>query len=228
MVFNDIKALFFDLDGTLIDSSDDLSNSINYMLRSIGKEQKDEKIIKSWIGNGAKSLVLRSLVDSFDTEIKIESRLLEDALYIFLDHYKKNLCIKTKLYPNVLETLKEAKDQGFVLAIITNKPFEFVKPILKELGIEDYFDLILGGDSLPQKKPSPAPLLHALKKLGLDSNETIMIGDSKNDIISANEANITSFALNYGYNQNEDLSIYNPDLLLDRFEHILDHIKGRV
>ena len=92
------------------------------------------------------------------------------ALEVFLDFYAKNLCVATKPYPNVVLTLQELKRKGYILAIITNKPFTFVEPILEGLKMDGLFEIILGGDSLPKKKPDPAPLLHVCKKLNVSVN----------------------------------------------------------
>jgi len=159
-----VKAVFFDLDGTLIDSAEDLANSINFMLKSIGKNPYDIELIKTWVGNGATMLVKRALSGSFEVG-DIDENEFKKALNIFMEHYKNNLCIKTQMYPGVKETLDKLKAKK--LAIITNKPFKFVTPILKEFKIDGYFDLILGGDSLDEKKPSKKPLLFACEKLNV-------------------------------------------------------------
>jgi len=216
-----LKAVFFDLDGTLIDSSEDLANSINFMLKALNKKEFDPETIKTWVGNGAAILVKRAL--SGGMEIKdIDETLFNRAKEIFLNHYKNNLCIKTALFPEVKETLKKIPHKK---AIITNKPYEFVKPILKKLDI-DMFELVLGGESLPEKKPSPLPLLHACKYFNITPDEAIMVGDSKNDILAAKNAGIKVIALNYGYNQGEDITKYNPDFVFEKFSDILKVING--
>ncbi|WP_457561237.1 phosphoglycolate phosphatase [Caminibacter sp.] len=216
-----MKAVFFDLDGTLIDSSDDLANSINYMLKTLGKKEYPVDTIKTWIGNGAGILVKRAL--SGGMEIKnIDEKLFEKAKEIFLNHYKNNLTTSTKLYPEVKETLLKIPHKK---AIITNKPEEFVKPILNHLDI-NVFDLIIGGESLPEKKPSPLPLLYACEYFGIKPDEALMIGDSANDIIAAKKAGMKVIALNYGYNQGEDISKHSPDFLFNKFSDILKVING--
>jgi phosphoglycolate phosphatase len=216
-----LKAVFFDLDGTLIDSSADLANSINYMLKSLSLKEYDPEIIKTWVGNGATVLVKRAL--SGGMEIKeTDEKLFKKAKEIFLNHYKNNVCVYTSLYPEVKETLKKIPLKK---AIITNKPLEFVKPILKKLDI-DMFDLIIGGECLKEKKPSPLPLLHACRELGINPDETVMVGDSKNDILAAKNAGIKSIAITYGYNHGEDIKKYEPDFIFDKFSDILKVING--
>ena len=210
------ELIIFDLDGTLIDSAPDLTTSINYMLKKLGKETFLEKEVRNWLGDGAQMLVKRALQQDNN------EKTFKNALEIFLNHYEKNFCINTKLYPNVLQTLQKLKDKGYILAIVTNKPYKFVNPILDKLNILEYFSCVLGGDSLPTKKPAPEPLLEVCKHFGISTDKALMIGDSKNDIISAKDAGIESIALTYGYNFDEDISKYNPNKIIDNISKILD------
>jgi len=215
--------VFFDLDGTLIDSAEDLANSINFMLKSIGKNPYDIELIKTWVGNGATMLVKRALSGSFEVG-DIDENEFKKALNIFMEHYKNNLCIKTQMYPGVKETLDKLKAKK--LAIITNKPFKFVTPILKEFKIDGYFGLILGGDSLDEKKPSKKPLLFACEKLNVSPSDTIMVGDSKNDILAAKRAGIKSIAITHGYSQGEDIKGLDADFVVDDIREILKVMYG--
>ena len=108
------------------------------------------------------------------------------------------------------------------MAIITNKPFDFIEPILKQLELNNLFELCIGGDSLSEKKPSPLPLTFMCKKFKINARNTLMIGDSKNDILAAKAANIQSIAVSYGYNYGEDIRVYEPDLTIDNFGDILE------
>ncbi len=110
---------------------------------------------------------------------------------------------------------------GYRLAIVTNKPFAFVEPILEGLKLTGLFELILGGDSLTQKKPDPMPLLHVCTTLGVAVEACVMVGDSKNDILAANACSMQSLGVTYGYNYGEDINSYNPDVVVDDFADIL-------
>ena len=213
--------ILFDLDGTLIDSAPDLARSVNYMLRSINHNEFSEEIIDSWVGNGAQTLVKRALSGSKTVDENIDNDLFEKSLSIFLEYYKNNLCVKTTPYPNVKTTLETLKNNGYKLAIITNKPFDFIEPILKQLELDNLFELSIGGDSLSEKKPSPLPLQHMCEKFNIKPRNTLMIGDSKNDILAAKAAHIQSVAVSYGYNYGEDIRVYNPDDIVDDFADIL-------
>jgi len=210
-----MKAVFFDFDGTLIDSSVDLANAVNSMLKTMGYETFEVERIRSWIGGGAKKLVERALKEG-----KIDENI-DDALKVFMNFYDKNLTKNTILYPDVIEVL-ETLQKNYILTLITNKPYKFTIPILKHFDMEKYFKIVLGADSLKYKKPHPYPIEYCLDKLSLSKDEAIMVGDSKNDIISANEAGIKSILLSYGFGDDEK---YKPTFVCNELKEILKCIK---
>ena len=219
--FNNKQLIIFDLDGTLIDSSHDLANAINYMLCSLGRNTFSADTIHYWVGNGAQILVKRALSGRREIDPNIDERLFNQALEIFLDYYNSHLSIETVPYPNVVSTLQELQGLGYRLAIITNKPYRFVAPILTDLKLDTYFETFLGGDSLSKKKPHPMPLEHLCKTLGVNIDQSVMVGDSKNDILAAKACGMHSIGVTYGYNYGEDINSYDPDLVVDQFQHIL-------
>ena len=219
--FTGKKAILFDLDGTLIDSGPDLALAINHMLTSIGRDEFSLEVIHSWVGNGASILVQRALSGTTEIDANLDPELLEKALATFLDFYAKNLCVGTVTYPHVRSTLKILKAKGYRLAIITNKPYEFVQPILDGLALDGLFDSVLGGDSLDKRKPDPLPLRYTCEKLGVSVDECVMVGDSKNDILAAHAAKMQSIGLSYGYNYGEDISVHNPDISFDDFADVI-------
>ncbi|MEA2099333.1 MAG: phosphoglycolate phosphatase [Campylobacterota bacterium] len=214
------KLLIFDFDGTLIDSGPDLAEALNYMLKKLGYATFSLETIHSWVGNGAQTLVKRALLGKTDIEDEIDETLFVEALDIFLKYYKENLCVKTVTYPDVKNTLTTLKNQGYKLAIVTNKPYDFIKPILEKLELLNLFELYIGGDSLSKKKPDPMPLLHICNKLDFKIEDSIMVGDSKNDILAANSANMQSIGVSYGYNYDEDIGIYDPTVVIHDFKDI--------
>ena len=221
MKFSNKKAILFDLDGTLIDSAPDLAVAVNHMLHTLNRATFSEDIIRFWVGNGAQVLVKRALSGQSEIDENLDPILFEKALEIFLTFYAQNLAVTTVTYPNVPSTLKTLKEAGYRLAIVTNKPFDFVAPILKGLNLDGLFELHLGGDSLPQKKPDPAPLLYVCDKLGVTVDRCVMVGDSKNDILAANTVRMQSIGVSYGYNYGEDISVYNPNVVVNNFGDIL-------
>ena len=221
MKFTDKKAVLFDLDGTLIDSAPDLALAINHMLTSIGREEISPAIIRSWVGNGASILVQRGLSGQTDIDENLDPELLEKSLAIFLDFYANNLCVDTVTYPHVRSSLKILKAKGYRLAIVTNKPYDFIQPILDGLELNGLFELLVGGDTLEKRKPDPLPLHYACEKLGITVEQCVMVGDSKNDVLAANAANMQSIGLSYGYNYGEDINEHNPDISFDDFADII-------
>jgi len=221
------KVILFDLDGTLIDSAPDLALAVNHMLETLQREPFHADTIRSWVGNGAQTLVKRGLSGSSVIDDNIDPELFAQALEIFLDFYAQNLCVSTVTYPNVLTTLNTLKSKGYRLALVTNKPYDFTNPLLEGLALTELFELCLGGDSLAKKKPDPMPLLHVCKQLGVDTSECIMIGDSKNDILAASAANMQSIGVTYGYNYNEHISHYEPDHVVENIVEIIALIGER-
>ncbi len=221
MKFTGKKAVLFDLDGTLIDSAPDLALAINHMLTSIGREEISPTIIRSWVGNGASILVQRGLSGETEIDKNLDPELLEKSLAIFLDFYAKNLCVDTVTYPHVRASLKILKAKGYQLAIVTNKPYDFIQPILDGLDLNGLFELLVGGDTLEKRKPDPLPLHYACEKLGVTVAQCVMVGDSKNDVLAANAANMQSIGLSYGYNYGEDINEHNPDVSFDDFADII-------
>lgn len=222
MKFINKEVLIFDLDGTLIDSVPDLALSLNQMLTALDRTPFPIDIIRSWVGNGAAVLTKRALSGNIEIDPELDPTLVEKALSIFLNFYEQNVCVDTTLYPNVKNTLETLHKNDFRLVIVTNKPEQFVRPILETLGLNHLFEMVVGGDSLPKRKPDPMQIEHVCKTLQVDAAKCIMIGDSKNDIYAATAANMQSIGLTYGYNHGEDINSHGASLVLDDFADILD------
>ncbi|HSR73258.1 MAG TPA: phosphoglycolate phosphatase [Sulfurovum sp.] len=220
MKFTNKEVILFDLDGTLIDSVPDLALAVNRMLEALDRETFGEDTIRYWVGNGAQVLVKRALSGKTEIDESLDQTLSEEALKRFFMFYGENLCLNTATYPNVSTTLHALKEKGYRLVIVTNKPFEFVAPILKGLKLDGLFDFWLGGDSLDKKKPDPLPLLHACEKMQVSVEKCVMVGDSRNDLLAAKSAGMQSIGVTYGYNYGENISIYEPDLIVDDFADI--------
>ena len=219
------ELVIFDLDGTLVDSVPDLAASLNHALETAGRATFAEDTIREWVGNGAKTLVMRALTYKEPADAK-ESALFEKTLADFLEHYSKNLCVKSTLYPGAVELLIELKSLGFKTAIATNKPEPFVEPLLEELKIAHLFDEIAGAETAPYKKPHPAPILHICEALKTPVEKTVMVGDSKNDILAAKSANVVSVAVKHGYNYGEDIALCGPDFIIDDLTELVDILEA--
>ena len=140
MKFENKELILFDLDGTLIDSVPDLANAVNHTLKSLDKDTFSHDIIRRWVGNGAQVLVRRALSGDVVIKEDIDDELFQKALAIFLDYYSHNLAVQTVLYPSVKNTLYSLKDKGYKLVIVTNKPFDFIEPILEAFELTDTFE----------------------------------------------------------------------------------------
>jgi phosphoglycolate phosphatase len=223
-VLTEKTTIIFDLDGTLVDSAPDLSNAINAMLIALKREVFPTQIIHDWVGNGAKVLVERALSGQREISKDLDEKYCAKALTIFLDYYQQHACVHTCLYNGVASTLSTLIERGYQLHIVTNKPLIFVTPILKKLAINEYFEMILGADCLPKKKPDPMPLSHVCQTHHVNIEHCVMVGDSQNDILAANAINMDSIAVTYGYNYGEDITDNNPSVVCDEFSQLLQHL----
>ena len=221
------RVIIFDLDGTLVNSLPDLTWSVNQMLIKLGRNPVDTDLASTWIGDGVEALVTRALAHDKNRETEnLDPSYMEKALSIYVAYYRQEPCKNTFAYPGVIDGLKTLKALGFGLALVTNKPSEFIRPILDKLKFFDnqggeIFDIILGGDALPQKKPDPAPLKHVCNQLHAKLSNCVMVGDSKNDILAAKNAGMNSIGVVYGYNYGESIENYKPDVICQSFEHII-------
>ncbi|PID50379.1 MAG: phosphoglycolate phosphatase [Proteobacteria bacterium] len=208
------KMILFDLDGTLIDSVPDLAFCINSMLSQLDMATVPDDSVRNWVGNGIQRLVERAL--SNDLDAYPETDLLERAMPIFMELYAANTSQRSYLYEGVLDALDYLQScPNIQLGCVTNKAEQFTLPLLRDQGIAERFEIIISGDSLPEKKPHPLPLLHAAKRLGVTPTESLMVGDSKSDVKAARAAGFQVICTTYGYNHGEDIRHYKPDAVVD-------------
>jgi phosphoglycolate phosphatase len=209
------ELILFDLDGTLVDSVPDLTLAVDSMMETLGLPTRGEARVGEWVGNGMERLVRRALVGQLEGEP--DEALLQQGFPLFRAAYHEHNGEKSRLYPGVRETLDYLHAEGFPLGCITNKAHEFTLPVLRALDLKRYFKIILSGDSLPQKKPHPLPLLHAAEQLGARPETSLMVGDSINDIKAARAAGFGIICVSYGYNHGQDIREAHPDRVIDRF-----------
>jgi len=206
------KLLILDLDGTLVDSKEDLANSVNFALKALGKEPVPNEFIYSRVGNGARNLI--------ETALGNDAHLFGEAIRIFLDHYEEHIIDTTRPYPGVVEALKEYRGR-FTFALLTNKPLYLTEKLLKGLGMFDLFSAVLGGDSLQTKKPEPEGILTLMRLAKVPKEETLIVGDSRNDVLAGRNAGISVCGVSYGIGA-ADFSIYPPDFTVDAFPELFE------
>lgn len=217
-----LRLLIFDLDGTLIDSKDDLAQSINAMLRNFSRPELPIEVIGSYIGDGAPMLVRRALGDPDD------EKFVQQAVTFFLTYYREHKLDKTYAYAGVAEALKRLSEHGgdrVKMAVLSNKPVIPSRAICSGLGLGEYFVQIYGGNSFETKKPDPLGAFQLLKETGVKSNEAIIIGDSQNDVLTAQNAGMWSLGVTYGFSP-ESLEIHPPDVIVDTVEEMVQVLDG--
>jgi len=215
--FSSLRALIFDLDGTLIDSKRDLIRSVNAMLQEMGREQLHEGTISGYIGHGAPQLVGQALGNNA-TEAE-----REHALKFFLAYYEEHKMDSTFAYPEVPEALEELS--AFSMAILTNKPVRISKRILEGLGLAKYFRAVYGGNSFATKKPDPLGAHTILREFGAAPHEAMLIGDSEVDVQTARNAGTFAAAVNYGFGTH-DRAAHPADIYLDRLADLVPLLLG--
>ena len=209
------KLVLIDLDGTLVDSVPDLAYAADAMMRDLGLPERGEDAVRNWVGNGVERLVKRTLTEELHAEP--DQALFDKGYPIFYDYYLASNGKYSRLYPGVKEGLEFLKNNGYSIGCVTNKAESFTLPLLEAKGIRDYFGIVVSGDTLPQKKPDPAPLLHAAKHFNVTAEQSLMLGDSQHDVKAARNAGFEVIAVSYGYNHGEDIQTANPDAVIDSF-----------
>jgi len=207
-----VKAVTIDLDGTLADSIPDLAAAANMMLRELRRPELPVELIRDFVGKGIPKLVERSLAGSVDGTATAGE--MAQALPVFERFYAEVNGKHSVLYPGVKAGLEALRAMGMPLACVTNKSGRFTGPLLESLGIADFFQQVIGGDALPQKKPHPAQLLLACQRFGIEPREMLMIGDSGNDALAARAAGCPVICVPYGYNEGQDVRTLDVDAIV--------------
>lgn len=208
----DVELLIFDLDGTLIDSSQDIAWAVNKTLKQMEFEELSYGAIKERIGWGVKMLLQKVLPEE-------KHNLLEEARAIFMGYYSEHLLVKTRLYPGAAEVLKHFKDKK--LAIATNKPLNLTEKILEGLYILKYFDKVIGGDGVRNKKPAPEAIDTILRGLNIPQKKAVFIGDSMIDIAAGKEAGIATIGAAYGFRGRKELEDAGADVIIKDIKELI-------
>jgi phosphoglycolate phosphatase len=208
-------SLFFDLDGTLVDTAEDIADALNTALREIDVPPRSFEEIVSFIGDGLGQLINRAIHPRLE--------LADHCMHLFRTHYRSGLLNKTRPYPGTESTLQILKDSGFILNVITNKNRDFSVEILKGLNLDHYFDEVIGGDTLPVRKPSPDAILLLRDKQNLDLQKSFMIGDHHTDMDCGANASVRRIFCTFGMGI---LDGRTPDFTADSYEEIRQIVMG--
>ncbi len=207
----EVELLIFDLDGTLVDTRQDIANSVNHVLSQFGLPPKSMQDVIKNVGDGVHKLLARSLASELMDET-------EKAVSLFKAHYGNHLLDFSRCYPGVEEVLSHFENKK--LAIISNKPEALTLEVAQGLKLASRFSHILGGDSLPTLKPSPEPLNHVMLATGTAPGKTIMIGDSPSDILAGRKAGTLTCAVTYGFRTNKQLAPTEPDYIISAISEL--------
>jgi phosphoglycolate phosphatase len=211
--FNTITALYFDLDGTLVDSVPDLTAAVNTMLKQLGLPAREEAQVRTWVGNGVDNLIHRALSNRMAGQADAE--LFARAKPLYKKAYAAHISDYSSVYPGVKPGLAALQAAGLPMACVTNKSAEFAKPLLTYLGLAPFFATVVGGECVAHPKPAPDALLLCAQRLGVPVANSLMVGDSMNDVGAARNAGCRIVCVPYGYNHGEDIHNAQPDAVID-------------
>ncbi len=213
-MFTNVTAVFFDLDGTLVDSVPDLTAAINVMLQQLNLPKREEAQVRCWVGNGMDNLIRRALVGDMDSR-RADPELFVRAKPLYKAAYAEHISVYSALYPGARQGLNELRTAGLPMACVTNKSAEFARPLLERLGISEFFTAVVGGECAAHPKPAPDALLLCAERLGVSISQGLMVGDSLNDVGAARNAGCPVVCVPYGYNHGYDIRDAQPDAVID-------------
>jgi len=205
-------SVLFDLDGTLLNTIPDLTDAVNAMRMQMRQRPLRQDVVATYVGKGSEVLVRRALTDSLDETI--EPDRLSEGMQLFYQYYHAVNGDKTVVYDGVLDGLKSFREQGLKMAVVTNKPGEFTEPLLVRTGLAGFFEHAVSGDTCARKKPDPMPLEHACQLLEAQPQNTLVIGDSRNDVQAARAAGMAVVAVPYGYNEGQGVQNLDADAIV--------------
>jgi phosphoglycolate phosphatase len=216
------KVLLLDLDGTMLDTAGDITTAVNRMRAAFGFGPLDLPVVRNFIGRGIANLVSQSMKSSVG---ELGASASKVAIAQFEKQYETSLAEVSHPFPGVFEGLELFREKGFRLGCVTNKAERFTLPLLEKTGLAPYFELVLSGDSLEEKKPHPLPIQHAASHFGVKVEEVVLIGDSMHDAAAARAAGCPVFIVPYGYNEGQELRGLDCDAFIDDVPSALKYVK---
>lgn len=206
----------FDLDGTLVDTAPDINAALNHALISHDCETVEESLTRHWVGHGVRALVVEAIAQQGHSD-----DLLEPLVAAFLDYYPENISRLSAPYPGVVAALEILKGRGAKLAVVTNKLTRFTQPLLENLELDPYFDLIVCGDTAARPKPAADPALYTCERLGLEPADALFVGDSDTDVNCARAAGCPVVVVRDGYNHGVPAAELGADAVIESFTDLV-------
>jgi phosphoglycolate phosphatase len=215
----------FDLDGTLVDTAGEIAEAANRTLADFGIGRQSVDLIAGFVGAGTRQMMLRLLAHLLHDNPQLADRLPPDKVLARLEvHYGVTAGSTGRPYPGCDEALRRLREAGVRLACLTNKEKRFAKRVLEATRLRPYFDLVVGGDSLPQRKPDAATMNHVLQVLAGERHRAAHVGDSRIDVETARNAGVAAWAVPWGYNGGEPIAAAGPQRIFASFAEIADHV----
>ncbi len=216
------KAIFFDLDGTLVETAPEIADAVNDTLRYFDWPTVYQSEVDRWIGHGTRELLIQALAKvNAQTVAEVRTgELLREALPIFDRYYQQRCGTRSTLYPHVRDALKHLRECGCRLAVVTNKESRYTDTVLSAHQLTGAFDLVVSGDTFSAKKPDPVGVLHGLRLWNVDKTDALFVGDSSIDAATARQAGVAVWLLPYGYNMGEPVTACKPDRVIANFSEL--------
>jgi phosphoglycolate phosphatase len=216
------RAYLFDLDGTLVDSAPDIGAALNHALVGHGYPTVSEALTRHWVGHGARVLVQQALTHHGSADRANDETQVQSMLAQFIEYYEANIVVHGGMYPGVLDALVELKARGAGVAVVTNKLEGLSRGVIDALGLTPYVDVLVGGDTLAQRKPAPETAWHACRRLAVDAADALFVGDSVTDVQTARAAGCPVVCVRDGYNHGTPPEQLGADALIDTLVELLD------
>ena len=216
----------FDLDGTLVETAPEILDAVNDTLAALHLPAVTQAQVERWIGHGTRELLLHALADACGcsaAEVRARSDLA-DIAHRFDGHYARRCGTRSRLYPGAREALDRLRDHGVRLALVTNKEWRHAQGLLHAHQLETRFDCVIGGDTLPSKKPDPAGVARCMRTCSVAPRRTLFVGDSSIDAATARNAGVSVWLLSHGYNMGRPLAECAPDRIIDNFAALTESL----
>lgn len=227
-----IELVAFDLDGTLVDSAAEISETVNDVLRLYGLPDLPATTIRNWIGLGARAAMAKAFAhcaavkeSAAHRSQPLDATRLDSIMLKYARSHALRCGTQSHVFPKVKASLVRLRAECVNLAVVTNKEERFARQLLDAHGLSEFFDPIVGGDTLPTRKPDPAPLRHCLEFHGISAARALMVGDSDIDVRTARAAGVTCWVVPYGYNGGKPIAASGPDAVIESLEELVDFVR---